>query len=137
MNRVWMAARTNLVGVRGIVFDMDGTLTLPILDFKRMRERLGVPEGQDILRVVHAMSEVDRVRSLAVIEEMEREAARNTQLQPGLQDLLFFLDHTAKFPRYVPLVRRVIRDREGGRGLLHGGSVSWLTGTVVSLLRLV
>jgi len=28
---------------------MDGTLTLPVLDFKKLRERLGISDGDDIL----------------------------------------------------------------------------------------
>merc|ERR1712094_85005 len=46
------------LALKGVVFDMDGTLTLPgQLDFQRMRERTGVPPGADIvpfLRERHA-----------------------------------------------------------------------------------
>ena len=31
---------------------MDGTLTVPKIDFQKMRERVGVPPGKDILATV-------------------------------------------------------------------------------------
>lgn len=74
-----------------VVFDMDGTLTLPTLDFAEMKRRIGVPLTSDILGSVNAMSAKDRARSMAVIEEMEDEANRRLQLQPGTVDLLHFL----------------------------------------------
>lgn len=41
-------------GVKGVIFDMDGTLTMPgAIDFKRMRERLKLPAGVCLLSVMH------------------------------------------------------------------------------------
>ena len=35
--------------IKGVIFDMDGTMTVPILDFKEMRRRVGIPNTADIL----------------------------------------------------------------------------------------
>jgi hypothetical protein len=42
----------NLREIAAVVFDMDGTLTVPCIDFVEMRRRVGVTEGQDILTVI-------------------------------------------------------------------------------------
>jgi hypothetical protein len=58
--------RSVVQGVGGVIFDMDGTLTVPILDFVEMRRRAGVREGQDILHAVSLMEEGPRAAALQV-----------------------------------------------------------------------
>ena len=70
---------------------MDGTLTLPTLDFAEMKRRLKLPPSSDILVSVQAMSGEDKEKSMAIIEEMEDEANRRLRLQPGVLDVLHFL----------------------------------------------
>jgi len=81
------------VQLRGVVFDMDGTLTVPNLDFKEMYRRAGVPFGDDILS--------SRWRSdahvNAVIEEMEEEGRQTLQLVPGAAELAEWL-HAHEIP---------------------------------------
>lgn len=78
-----MAASGGRLQLRGVVFDMDGTLTVPNLDFKEMYRRAGVPIGADILS--------SQWRSDAmvnnVIEELEEEGRRSLQLMPGAAEL--------------------------------------------------
>lgn len=57
--------------LRGVVFDMDGTLTIPNLDFKDMYERCGVDMKLDLLSEVAKMPEEERKRAEDVIEEIE------------------------------------------------------------------
>ena len=38
------------------LFDMDGTLTVPVHDFVALRRRLGAPEGGDILAMTTALN---------------------------------------------------------------------------------
>lgn len=77
--------------IRGVIFDMDGTLTVPALDFSEMKRRVGVPLNVDILSGVASQPPERREQSMRVIEEMEEEACRNLQLQPGVLELLHFL----------------------------------------------
>lgn len=57
--------------LRGIVFDMDGTLTRPNLDFKKMYSRCGVPLSEDLLVAVASMPPEKKARANAIIEEGE------------------------------------------------------------------
>ena len=77
--------------IKGVIFDMDGTLTLPVLDFSEMKRRVGVPVDVDILRGVADQPPEKREQSMRIIEEMEEEACRNLTLQPGVLELLHFL----------------------------------------------
>lgn len=59
------AARRRL---RGVLFDMDGTITQPgAIDFARIRERCGVPKGSDILAHVAGQPHLEAI----VVEEEE------------------------------------------------------------------
>jgi phosphoglycolate phosphatase-like HAD superfamily hydrolase len=70
--------------LRGVVFDMDGTLTVPNLDFAQMYARCGVPMSEDLLTAVAAMSDAKRAAATRHIEEMEAEAARTMVLARGV-----------------------------------------------------
>lgn len=69
-----------------VIFDLDGTLTRPYLDFDAMRAELGV-EGP----VLEAMAEMDpasRQRAEAVLLRHEQEAAENAVLQEGAVEVI-------------------------------------------------
>ena len=46
--------------VRGIIFDMDGTLIVQELDFAAMRREIGLPPDTPLLEALAAMSEAER-----------------------------------------------------------------------------
>ena len=46
--------------LRGVVFDIDGTLTVPNLDFNEMYSRCGVATTDDILLAVAAKPQAER-----------------------------------------------------------------------------
>lgn len=75
--------------VKVIVFDMDGTLTLPHqIDFVRLRNDLNVPKGQDMLDWIDAVREgAEKTRMIKMVEERELEAMREVQLQPDLVEV--------------------------------------------------
>lgn len=83
--------------VKGVVFDMDGTLTIPCIDFKEMRRRVGVEEG-DILHVIHGWPEEEQKEAFRKIAEIEQEALEQLQIMPGAVELCSLLDE-AKMPR--------------------------------------
>lgn len=78
--------------LKGVVFDMDGTLTVPCLDFKEMRRRVGVSGRADILHEIETWSEEGRKRAFEIIKEMEDEALEKLQIMPGALELCNFLD---------------------------------------------
>jgi len=78
--------------VRGVVFDMDGTLCASAaLDFAEMRRRTGCSTA-DILGEVDSWEEARRRRAYDVIEEMEREALATTTTLPGAAEAARALD---------------------------------------------
>ncbi len=72
---------------KGIIFDMDGTLTVPLLDFNRIRSDLGITEG-DIAEVIESWPEPKRTQGWQLIEKYEHEAGNNNQLQPDVVEVL-------------------------------------------------
>ena len=70
-------------GIRGVIFDMDGTLTVPVLDFAEMRSRLGLPQGTDILPAVRRMPAEQQARAMKIIEELEEEGYNALHLGPS------------------------------------------------------
>ena len=77
--------------LRGVVFDMDGTLTIPNLDFKEMYGRCGVDNSKDILEEVAAMPKDQQLAANRIIEEMEAEGRRTLELMPGADEVLRWL----------------------------------------------
>ncbi|KAF8055985.1 haloacid dehalogenase-like hydrolase domain-containing protein [Scenedesmus sp. PABB004] len=78
--------------VRGVVFDMDGTLTVPVIDFQYMRQRVGVGPTGDILDVIASWPPEEQAAAHAAIAEIEEQALRDMQAMPGLVELCSWLD---------------------------------------------
>jgi phosphoglycolate phosphatase-like HAD superfamily hydrolase len=82
---------------QGIIFDMDGTLTVPALDFCQIREELNIPSG-DIALTLNSWSEPQRSSGWAIIERHEALASSNIRLQPNVCETLFnFVEYGIKF----------------------------------------
>ncbi|XAR48905.1 N-acylneuraminate-9-phosphatase [Bertholletia excelsa] len=89
--------------LRGVVFDMDGTLTVPVIDFPAMyrsvlgeEEYLAVksknPSGIDILNHIECWSPEKRRRAYEIIADFERQGLDRLQIMPGASELCDFLD---------------------------------------------
>ena len=101
--------------LRGVVFDMDGTLTLPgDLDLAGVRTRHGIAPHADIMATIHARlasaDPAERARGTAAFADVERvEAAgvAHMALQPGAAALLAALHDNCGLP--LALVTRNTR----------------------------
>ena len=81
-----------LVNIKGVIFDMDGTLTMPSYDRKELLQRLSLPsDTDDILNTVLRLEEPEKTRLLKIIEQYELEKRESLQLQPHLVKLLHFI----------------------------------------------
>ncbi|XP_055813767.1 haloacid dehalogenase-like hydrolase domain-containing protein At2g33255 [Solanum dulcamara] len=89
--------------LKGIVFDMDGTLTVPVIDFQAMYravlghdEYLAVksknPSGIDILHHIESWSHDKQLRAYEVIADFEKQGLDRLQIMPGAAELCSFLD---------------------------------------------
>ena len=72
---------------RAILFDMDGTLTCPMLDFPKIKAEMGIA-NRPILEALAEMSTADRIAAEAVLHRHEEQAAANSTLNPGCHELL-------------------------------------------------
>lgn len=77
--------------LRGVIFDMDGTLTEPAIDFAEMRRRVGIPSG-DILITIRGWPEERQREAFAIIDEIEELARAKLAVQPGVHELMEYLD---------------------------------------------
>lgn len=72
---------------KGLIFDMDGTLTVPAIDFISVRRELGILEG-DLVPIIDAWPEERRNWAWQLIEKYEDDVRSKTKLQPGVHDAL-------------------------------------------------
>ncbi len=73
-----------------ILFDMDGTLTAPMIDFDAIRRDMNLPAGP-ILEAMAGMTPADRAAADAVLFRHENGAAERSTLNPGCHELLDWL----------------------------------------------
>ncbi|KAL2506498.1 Haloacid dehalogenase-like hydrolase domain-containing protein [Abeliophyllum distichum] len=89
--------------LRGVVFDMDGTLTVPVIDFPAMyrtvlgeKEYLKIksenPTGIDILHHIETWSPDKQKRAYEIIADFEKQGMDRLQIMPGASELCGFLD---------------------------------------------
>ncbi|XP_021673978.2 haloacid dehalogenase-like hydrolase domain-containing protein At2g33255 [Hevea brasiliensis] len=89
--------------LRGVVFDMDGTLTVPVIDFAAMyravlgddeysRIKAENPSGIDILHHIENWSPDKQRRAYETILDFERQGLDRLQIMPGAVELCAFLD---------------------------------------------
>ncbi|PKA64167.1 hypothetical protein AXF42_Ash005180 [Apostasia shenzhenica] len=90
--------------LRGVVFDMDGTLTEPVIDFTAMYRsvlgedgyaaaRSGSPSGSvDILHHIETWAPQERQRAYEIIAHFERQGLDRLKIMPGAAELCGYLD---------------------------------------------
>ncbi len=72
---------------KAFIFDLDGTLTLPQLDFASIRDEMGISDGP-ILEELEALAPSQEETARKVLEAHEEKAAISSTLQPGARELL-------------------------------------------------
>ncbi|CAI6333567.1 unnamed protein product [Periconia digitata] len=79
--------------LKGIVFDVDGTLCLPqTYMFGEMRAALGITKATDILDHIYSLPEPAQSEAQEKVRAIEREAMTKQQPQEGLVELMQYLD---------------------------------------------
>jgi HAD superfamily hydrolase (TIGR01549 family) len=73
---------------RGIIFDLDGTLTIPQIDFDHIRKELELPPGHDLIVQLAELPEARQRAAWALIESYEERLAENNVLQERAADTL-------------------------------------------------
>src|SRR5262245_21685812 len=86
--------------LRGVVFDMDGTLVDSALDFKAMRSEMGFDDHVPILETLRHMPEAERIRCETILHRHEWAGADRAVPMPGALEFLAALDRRA-IPRAI------------------------------------
>ncbi len=80
-----------LAGLDTFLFDLDGTLTMPVIDFPALRRALNVAPGQSILHALDALPAQERAGKDEIVRQAEMEAAHKTRPNKGALELVRFL----------------------------------------------
>jgi HAD superfamily hydrolase (TIGR01509 family) len=86
--RVFMTNVEYILSRRHWVFDLDGTLTLPVHDFSVIRRALGVPKGTDILGYLASLPPEEAQPLHEKLEELETGLLERIEPAPGLLPLM-------------------------------------------------
>jgi HAD superfamily hydrolase (TIGR01509 family) len=79
--------------IKGVAFDMDGTLTRPVIDFGGLRRKLGIESRiKPVYEQVMEMDDSNRDKALAILESEEMAAAAKSEANPGLYELIDYLE---------------------------------------------
>lgn len=75
--------------IKGVLFDFDGTLTLPgALDFPAIKRDLGCPEEKPILEYLRSLPSARREELMTILELREEEAATKSFPNKGAESCL-------------------------------------------------
>lgn len=79
-----------LILPQAILFDMDGTLTRPMLDFDAIKRDMGIG-SRAILEAMAEMASHERQRCEAILDRHEEHAAENSELNEGCEETIDLL----------------------------------------------
>ena len=74
--------------LKAVVFDMDGTITVPLLDFPRMKAEIGAPSDHGLLESMALMDDSRRAAAEKILLRHELAAALDSTLNPGVKAAL-------------------------------------------------
>lgn len=74
-----------------VLFDLDGTLTVPVIDFAALRSQLRLPEGVSITHALNELPAVGREAGFEIVRAAELEAAARALPNRGAIELVRWL----------------------------------------------
>ena len=77
------------MAIKAVIFDLDGTITEPFLDFDAIRREIGLtPDDATLLEAMEKMTPPQRKRAMDIIERHEAKAVEESTLNDGAAELL-------------------------------------------------
>lgn len=73
---------------KAIIFDMDGTLTVPYIDWKKLRSAIACPPDKTIIEHIDSLPPEQAQKATHILLETEREAAENAAINIGAAELV-------------------------------------------------
>ena len=95
--------------IRGVVFDLDGTLVSQEIDFEAIRRELGLPPRTPLLEALDQLPVDERPRAMDVLARHEELAAATAKLHDGVAEFVTWLEGKA--------VRRAVLSRNSRRSV--------------------
>ena len=87
--------------VKGVIFDLDGTLVESSLNFTLIRKQLGCPKSSDLLTFIDNIKDSkSRLKAQMLVIEHELEDAHQSKWLPGAQALVSRL-HQLNIPQAI------------------------------------
>jgi len=77
--------------VKGVIFDLDGTLIKSPLNFKKIKDMIGCPEEKPVLEYTNSLKEEEKERALKILISSEINAAKESDLYPGVREVINYL----------------------------------------------
>jgi HAD superfamily hydrolase (TIGR01549 family) len=78
--------------IRGVVFDLDGTLVSQELDFEAIRREIGLRTGTPLLEALRTLDAEARRRAETILDRHERAAAERASVFAGIPEFLSWLE---------------------------------------------
>lgn len=84
--------------IQGVIFDMDGTLTKPNMDFGALAVEIGVGMNMDeaVLEYMERVDEKERMRVSSILARFEAQASMDAELNDGAREVLDFVVRKGK-----------------------------------------
>ena len=130
---------------RAVIFDLDGTLTEPLLDFDAIRREIGIGSGLPILEALADASPAEKARAEEILRRHELAAIADARLSDGCLELLDVLaahqvpasiltrnmrDAVSAFTRRFDLSFAAVYTREDGPPKPAPDGAAWLCRTM-------
>ena len=78
--------------IGAVLFDLDGTITEPLLDFSQIRREIGISSDYpSVLEGIQDLNAEAYSRAMEILRRHEEYAARHSTLQPGVKSVLAYL----------------------------------------------
>lgn len=80
------------MNIKAVIFDLDGTITEPYLDFDKIRQEIGLsPDSEPILESMAKMSPAQRQKTEEILYKHEQLAVEHSTLNKGTPELFNWL----------------------------------------------
>ena len=75
--------------IKAVIFDLDGTITAPYLDFDKIRAEIGLsPDAGPLLEAMEKMSRAERKKAEEILYKHEQSAIEHSVLNTGAGETL-------------------------------------------------